>query len=135
LDSSFAAVQERGALVMGVDQITSTHHFTSTDSGGLIELQRDTLDSDGVTQIRSHMRVIATAFLAGDFTLPGQVHAQVVPGTDVMRARREYIRYTVEDLPRGAQVRIVTADSAALRAIAEFLAFQQQDHHAGMRHD
>ena len=134
-DSGFAGVQERGALVMGVDQSTSTHHFTPNEAGGLILLQRDSVDEAGIARIRSHMRGIAAAFAAGDFTLPGVVHAQVVPGTEVMRARREHITYSVEDLSRGAQVRMVTRDSAARRAIEAFLAFQRQDHHAGMRHD
>ena len=60
-DSTFAAVQSRGAVAMGVDQYTSTHHFTPTADGGIIELQRDTLDSAGVAQIRDHMRQIAGA--------------------------------------------------------------------------
>jgi hypothetical protein len=133
-DSAFADVQRRGAVAMGVDQFTSTHHFTPNDSGGLIELQRDSTDSAGTTQIRAHMRHIATAFAAGDFTLPGLVHDTVVPGTETMRSRRGEIAYSVEDLPRGAQVRLVTADTVARRAIHEFLAFQRQDHHAGARH-
>lgn len=133
-DTTFAAVQARGAVAMGVDQYTSTHHFTPTPDGGLIELQRDTLDAAGVTQIRDHMRLIAGAFANGDFTLPGMVHNQVVPGTDVMRERRGAITYTAEELPRGAQVRIRSADSVAVAAIHTFLQFQRQDHHAGMRH-
>lgn len=133
-DSTFAAVQARGAMAMGVDQYASTHHFTPRDDGGIIELQRDTADTAGVTQIRAHMRQIATAFAQGEFTLPGMVHAQVVPGTEVMRARRASITYAAVDLPLGAQVRVTTSDPAARAAIHEFLAFQRQDHRAGMRH-
>jgi hypothetical protein len=130
-DSQFAGVQDRGAVAMGVDQYTSTHLFTPLDDGGLIELQRDTVDSAGIAQIRAHMRHIAVAFKDGDFTLPGMVHAQTVPGTDQMRSLKASITYTAEDLPRGAQVRIRTTDAAALNAVHEFLAFQRQDHHAG----
>lgn len=133
-DSTFAAVQSRGAVAMGVDQYTSTHHFTPTADGGIIELQRDTLDAAGVAQIRDHMRQIADAFGNGDFSLPGMVHNQVVPGTEVMRERRSAITYTAEELPRGAQVRIRSTDSVAVAAIHAFLQFQRQDHHAGMRH-
>lgn len=134
-DSTFAAVQDRGAVVMGVDQYTSTHHFTDLPDGGMIELQRDSVDPAGIAQIRAHMQQIATAFAAGDFTLPGMVHAQVVPGTGTMAARRSVISYAAVELPNGAQVRITTTDSVALKAVHEFLAFQRQDHHAGMRHD
>jgi hypothetical protein len=80
------------------------------------------------------MHHIAAAFSAGDFSLPGFVHARDVPGTAVMVARRQMIRYTVEVLPRGAAIRLQSTDTAAVRAIHEFLAFQRQDHHAGAKH-
>ena len=37
----------------------------------------------------------------------------------------------VSDLPRGAELHIRTADPEARRAVAEFLAFQRREHHAG----
>jgi hypothetical protein len=134
-DSGFAGVQSRGEQAMGVDQFTSTHVFEPLPDGGRISLQRDTVDSAGIAQIRSHMGRIAAAFKSGDFTLPGFVHAQAVPGTDVMAARRSAISYTVEELARGGAVRLQTADTAAIRAIHEFLAFQRSDHHATGTHN
>ncbi len=126
----FAGVQARGERAMGVNQYTSTHVFEPLADGGRIALQRDQADSAGTSQIRRHMDHIAAAFGAGDFSLPGFVHARNVPGTAVMAARRQEISYTVEMLPRGAAVRLRTTDTAAVRAIHEFLAFQRQDHHA-----
>ena len=134
-DSGFAAVQERGRAAMGVDQFTSTHQFVPLADGGRIELQRDTVDNAGIEQIRMHMRQIADAFRKGDFSLPGFVHDQAVPGTDVMAARRSAISYEAMDLPRGGAVRITTTDTIAIRAIHDFLAFQRQDHHAGGKHE
>ncbi len=133
-DSEFAAVQERGRDAMGVDQYTSTHLFQSLPDGGRIELQRDTVDSAGRSQILAHMGRIATAFGTGDFALPGFVHAREVPGTAVMAARRSDIEYVVESLPRGGALRLRTRDSSAVRAIHEFLAFQRMDHRAGGMH-
>ena len=133
-DPAFAAVQTRGREAMGVDQYTSTHLFQPLQDGGRIELQRDVADSAGRAQILAHMGEIALAFAAGEFTLPGFVHARELPGTKVMAARRAEISYTVESLPRGAALRLRTADSSALAAIHEFLAFQRMDHRAGMRH-
>ena len=130
-DSGFAAVQRRGDVAMGVDQYTSTHQFQPLPDGGRIELQRDTVDRAGRTQILEHMGRIATAFGEGDFALPGFVHAREVPGTRIMANRRDAISYTVESLPRGAALRLRTGDSAAVRAIHEFLAFQRMDHRAG----
>lgn len=142
-DSAFASVQSRGAGVMGVDQYTSAHVFESLDDGGRIVLERPTAsDSTDVATIRAHMREIADAFARGDFTAPGLVHAQQVPGTKVMAARASALNYEAIDRPRGAEVRITTHDPAVLAAVHEFLAFQRADHraaghegdHAGMNH-
>ena len=132
-DSAFAALQNRGAdpRAMGVDQYTSVHVFDALPDGGRIELQRAVDDSAGVAQIRHHLRTIAGAFAEGDFATPAFVHAREAPGTAVMAAKRSLISYTVRDLPRGAELRITTHDSAAIAAVREFMAFQRMDHHAG----
>ena len=129
-DPEFAALQRRGAAAMGVDQYTSSHVFESLSDGGRIVLQRDSVDAEGTATIRAHMQDIAARFAAGDFSIPGFVHAQGVPGTEVMAARRALIRYTADTLLRGAQVRIFTTDSAAIAAVHAFLAFQRSDHRA-----
>jgi hypothetical protein len=123
-------VQARGHVAMGVDQYTSLHKFEPLPDGGRISLRRDTTDTAGVSQIRSHMREIAGAFGRGDFTLPGFVHAREVPGTREMRARRSAIQYTADTVPGGAVVRLKSSDSTAVAAIHEFLAFQRHDHRA-----
>ncbi len=130
-DSAFAGVQQRGAQVMGVDQYTSAHVFESLPDGGRIILERpDVADSVGIATIREHMRTIATAFARGDFAAPGLVHAQQVPGTDVMRELRQAITYRAADRPRGAELRISTTNARAVRAVHDFLAFQRLDHRA-----
>ncbi len=129
-DTAFAALQERGKEAMGVDQYTSSHVFEDLPDGGRIILQRDTIDSAGTEVIRAHMRDIAQHFAAGDFSIPGMVHAQEVPGTRVMAARRELIRYRADTVPNGGLVRITTTDSVTVAAVHEFLAFQRMDHRA-----
>jgi 3-methyladenine DNA glycosylase AlkD len=129
-DSGFAALQGRGAAAMGVDQYTSSHVFEPLPDGGRIVLQRQTDDSAGTAAIRAHMSTIAEQFRRGDFAVPGFVHAQEVPGTDVMASHRTRISYRADTLPRGGQVRIVTTDPAALMAVHGFLAFQRREHHA-----
>ena len=130
-DTTFAGVQKRGSTAMGVDQYTSTHRFDALPDGGRIELQRDSDDSVGVTTIRAHIRAIALAFKSGDFSTPGFVHMRMVPGTDVMAAKRGVISYEPRDLPRGAELLIRTKDAEAIVAIHRFMAFQRSDHHAG----
>jgi hypothetical protein len=134
-DPAFAGVQARGGVAMGVNQYTSRHVFEPLPDGGRIALERDVPDSEGADRIRRHMREIAKRFAAGDFRLPGFVHARAVPGTEIMAARRAAIAYAVDTLPRGAALRIRSADSTAVRAIHEFLAFQRHDHHAGAHSD
>lgn len=130
-DSSFAALQGRGAMAMGVDQYSSSHTFDVTPDGGRVSLQRDSADSVGVAQIRAHMRLIQHAFEAGDFSTPAFVHGRDMPGTAVMAAKRSAITYTYQDLPRGGAVVISTQDSAARAAIAEFMMAQRGDHRSG----
>src|SRR5437016_5309087 len=104
-DSAFAAVQARGQTVMGVDQYASAHVFEDLGDGGRIVLDAgNASDTAGIAAIRHHMRDIAAAFRAGDFTRPFEVHAQVVPGTAVMAARRTGITYAASDRLRGAEV-------------------------------
>lgn len=129
--ADFAALQERGEQAMGVDQYTSTHVFDALPDGGRIELQRDMDDAAGVAQIRQHLQEIARAFQDGDFSTPAFVHMKDVPGASVMAERGEAIAYSYGELPRGAEVRIVTSDPEALEAIHAFLAFQREEHHAG----
>ncbi|MEP6733026.1 MAG: hypothetical protein ABJE10_20455 [bacterium] len=129
-DSSFAAMQRRGKMAMGVDQYTSIHKFDDLADGGRIELQRDRDDSVGVHAIRAHLRGIAKAFQTGDFSTPAFVHMQSVPGTAEMSKRRAVLRYSVKELPRGGELRITTSDSGAVKAVHEFLAFQRGEHHA-----
>jgi len=130
-DSGFTAMQARGQTVMGVDQYASAHVFEDLVDGGRIVLDaRSRSDTAGVVAIRRHMRDIATAFRAGDFAKPFGVHAQVVPGSPVMAARRTKITYEATARPRGAEVRIRTSDAAAVAAIHAFLAFQRAAHHA-----
>jgi len=116
---------------MGVDQYTSAHVFEDLPDGGRVVLERDdAADTAAIAAIRGHMREIAASFRAGDFTKPFQVHAQTVPGTALMRDRRAAISYEPVDRPRGGEVRITSRDSAAVRAIHAFLAFQRDQHHA-----
>ena len=130
-DSNFARLQQRGETVMGVDQYRSKHVFQDLPSGGRIVLDRDDAsDTASIRAIRSHMREIQRAFQRGDFTAPGLVHARDVPGTRVLAEKRAAIRYASVDRPRGAELRILTADPAAVAAVHEFLAFQRADHRA-----
>ena len=70
-------------------------------NGGRISLQSAPSDEGGPATVRTHMRSIADAFAAGNFDIPGYVHAGKVPGTDVMREKASLIHYQAKDLARG----------------------------------
>ena len=130
-DTGFAALQQRGKMVMGVDQYTSAHRFDDLPDGGRVVLTRSAVDTAGVRTIRAHLADIARAFAAGDFGHTMAVHQHELPGTAIMRERRAAISYRVDTLPGGGAVRITTRDSTAVRAIHQFLAAQRGEHHAG----
>ena len=130
-DSSFAALQARGKMAMGVDQYASAHRFDVLPDGGRIALEMKDGDSLAVAQIRAHMKLIEHAFQAGDLSTPEFVHARPMPGTDIMSRNKALIHYTYADLPRGGEGRITTTDSTSLAAIREFLIAQRGDHRAG----
>jgi hypothetical protein len=130
-DTGYRAMQLRGQQTMGVDQTTSSHGFESLPDGGRIVLVRNVDDSAGVARIRAHLRDMQRAFGAGDFSMPMFIHMKTVPGVSVMATRHTLITYTESDLPNGGALRITTADSVALTAIHQFLAFQRTEHHAG----
>jgi hypothetical protein len=130
-DSAFAAVQARGATVMGVSQTASTHVFEDLPDGGRIVYTANAAnDTAAVHAIQAHLRDIAGAFAKGDFSQPAQVHGREVPGTAALAARNATVRYLVADRPDGGELRIVTNDAATLAAVRDFLQFQRTDHRA-----
>jgi hypothetical protein len=130
-DSAYADVQHRGEAVMGVDQYTSKHVFEDLPDGGRILLERDdATDTAAISQIRAHMREVASDFTNGNFAKPFAVHAMALPGTQVMTALKAEIEYTAVDRARGAEVRITSSAPAAIDAVHRFLAFQRSDHRA-----
>ena len=130
-DTSFEAMQQRGARVMGVDQYASTHTFDELPDGGRISLVSNTGEQVAVDAIRAHMQSIARDFARGDFTNPSLVHMTEVPGTAILKRKARSIEYRYEPTARGGAVRIVTKDAAAIAALREFMQYQRTSHHAG----
>jgi hypothetical protein len=122
----------RGEKVMGFDQAATSHHFFLYEDGGAIEVTvKDRSDKKNLSAIREHLPQIVKLFAKGDFSLPGFVHAQPVPGTEDMNRLRDRIAYAYEDVRDGGRVRITTRHARALAAVYQFLRFQIQDHKTG----
>jgi len=141
LASAAAAVQQqhdstamntRGAHVMGFDQNKTTHHFTLTKTGGIIQVQaNDPSDTTSCDHIRMHLEHISKAFAQGDFTDPHEVHAETPPGVPTMKARKAKITYQFESIAKGAKVIITTEDPKALEAVHDYLRYQIREHKTG----
>jgi hypothetical protein len=127
-----AALEARGDRHMGFQQQLTVHHFRLQERGGAIEVTaRDPADATTVEQVRGHLRHIAGAFAAGDFSIPEAVHAQQPPGVSSLRAAGADVAYRFEELPAGGRVVLTAATPIALAAVQEFLRFQITDHETG----
>jgi hypothetical protein len=131
-DAHHAAVDARGARVMGFDQAQTTHHFRLYQDGGAIEVAvKDPADAGNRDAIRRHLPHIAVLFADGRFDAPMLVHDSPVPGTDDLTRLKAAVTYTYVETPGGGRVDIVTTHPDALAAVHRFLAFQIADHRTG----
>jgi hypothetical protein len=131
-DAHHAGVNARGEAAMGFSQTETTHHFTLTRDGGLIQVEaKDRADTANRERIRQHLAHIAQMFAAGDFDTPMLVHARTPPGAPTMSRLKAEIVYTFEETERGGRVRIATKSAEALAAVHDFLRFQIEDHQTG----
>lgn len=125
-------VDSRGDKAMGFSHEATKHHFLLYGDGGAIEVVTNSAkDMANRDMIRTHLKMIAGMFSAGNFELPMFIHKTNVPGTANMKRLRKQIRYTFAELPSGGEVRITTANRRAIEAIHNFLRFQIRDHRTG----
>jgi hypothetical protein len=124
-----AGVEHRHQEATGLPSDGIEHHFLLSAHGGSIRLEvKDSSQTAARDRVRAHLKEIARAFSAGDFSMPAHIHDRVPPGVEGMKARQEAIRYTFSETPKGGEVAIATVDAAALAAVHEFLRFQISDH-------
>ena len=131
-DTHHAAVDARGARVMGFDQARTIHRFRLYQDGGAIEVAvKDPADAGNRDAIRRHLPHIAALFADGRFDAPALVHATSVPGTEVLARLKAAVTYTYVETADGGRVDVVTTHPDALAAVHRFLAFQIADHRTG----
>jgi hypothetical protein len=131
-DAHHAAVDARGARVMGFDQARTIHHFRLYEDGGAIEVAvKDPADAGNRDAIRRHLPHLAALFADGRFDAPMLVHDTMVPGTDDLARLKAAVTYTYVETPGGGRVDVVTTHPDAVAAVHRFLAFQIADHRTG----
>ena len=123
------AMMERGNVAMGFNQTMIHHHFMSTTTGGeIMIMSTNQTDVKTINEIRSHVKEIQYEFSQGNFTKPFYIHAQIVPGTDVMTAKKDLIHYSVKDIDGGSVLMLTANDTQLLTAIHQFMNFQSSQH-------
>jgi len=118
-------MNKRGDKHMGFDHLKTTHHFLLANDGGSINVEaNDVKDSESRDQIRRHLRHIAMMFGEGNFEVPMLIHEKTPPGSEVMKQLKSEIGYEFIETERGASIKISTTNEQAVKAIHEFLTFQ-----------
>lgn len=120
---------ERGNVAMGFNQTKIHHHFMATTTGGeIMIMSTNTTDTQTINEIRSHVKDIQYEFSQGNFSKPFYIHAQVVPGTEVMTVKKDLIQYSIKDMDGGSILILTTNDTELLDAIQKFMNFQSSQH-------
>jgi hypothetical protein len=123
------AMLERGDIAMGFNQSKIHHHFMSTSTGGEIMIMSTNMsDTQTINEIKSHVKDIQYEFSQGNFTKPFYIHDQIVPGTDIMTAKKDLIQYSINDIDGGSALILTTNDTELLNAIQQFMDFQSSQH-------
>ena len=120
---------ERGNIAMGFNQTRIHHHFMSTTTGGEIMIMSENMsDVQTINEIKSHVKDIQYEFSQGNFTKPLYIHDQIVPGTDIMTAKKNLINYSIKDIDGGSVLILTTNDTQLLNAMQQFMNFQSSQH-------
>lgn len=122
-------MMERGNIAMGFNQNKITHNFAVTPNGGSITITSlNSNDTQRINQIRTHLMNIQKDFSEGNFTKPFFIHAQEVPGTDVMTKKKDLIKYNILELRDGSSLALTTNDEELMDAISQFMKYQATAH-------
>ena len=120
---------ERGNVAMGFNQSMIHHHFMATTVGGEIMIMSTNMsDTKTINEIKSHVKDIQHEFSQGNFTKPFYIHDQIVPGTEIMTAKKDLIQYSIKDIDGGSVLILTTNDTELLNAIQQFMNFQSTQH-------
>lgn len=123
-------MMERGNVAMGFNQSKISHHFITTLNGGnIIITALNYNDTQTINQIKDHIKDIQKEFSEGNFTKPFFIHAQKVPGTEVMTEKKNLIKYDTLELKNGSSLILTTNDKDLIDAIHQFVEFQATAHH------
>lgn len=122
-------VAARGASVMPFDLERTTHRFAKADTGGVqTVVADDPTDTDQIDLIRRHLLEETDRFSRGDYTDPGRIHGDDMPGLAALRNGAARITVAYQDTPAGGQITYTTADPPLVTALHAWFDAQVSDH-------
>jgi hypothetical protein len=124
-----AEVAAKGASVMPFDLERTTHRFAKADTGGVQTVVADNpADTGQINLIRQHLRKETDRFSQGDYSDPGRIHGDDMPGLAALRDGAARITVTYRDDPAGGQITYTTTDPALVTALHAWFDAQVSDH-------
>lgn len=125
-----AEVAKRGKDVMPFTLAATTHIFTKGAEGGVQRVvAKNTSDTAQVTLVRKHLQEIREQFLKGDFSGPGHIHGQDMPGlAELKDAKPGQIDIAYKDITGGAELSYKTSVATLVAALHKWFDAQLSDH-------
>jgi len=123
-------VSKRGKDVMPFSLSATTHIFSKTAAGGTQQVvAKKASDTAQVQLIRQHLQEIRMQFLNGDFSGPGHIHGEDMPGlTELRDAKPGQLDISYKEIEGGAQLTYKTANSVLVSALHKWFDAQLSDH-------
>ena len=129
-----AEVAAKGNGVMPFDLAKTTHVFTDLDDGGRQTVTaNDATDTEQIVSIRSHLQEEEAKFRGGDFSDPGAIHGENMPGLGELKSAAGRVQVRYEELSDGARLWYSSADPILVDALHDWFNAQSSDH--GSEHD
>jgi hypothetical protein len=122
-------VAKRGAQVMPFDLEQTTHVFQKLEDGGLQKVVvKNPANKKQIALIQSHLKEESEKFRKGDFSDPGKIHGEGMPGLAELKVGAARIDVGYAALPDGAQIRYTTKDAKLIAALHRWFDAQLSDH-------
>jgi hypothetical protein len=124
-----AEVAGRGAQVMPFDLEQTMHVFQKLEDGGLQKVVvKDQSNKKQIALIQAHLKEESERFRKGDFSDPGKIHGEDMPGLAELKAGAEQIDVRYAPLPDGAEIRYTTKDPKTAMVLHRWFDAQLSDH-------
>jgi len=124
-------VHNSAHTVMPFDMSKTVHIFRMTEEGGVQRVvTRDASGASQVPLIQQHLKHEAARFQKGDYSDPGMLHGQDMPGLKDLQAAGAKIAVSYTALAEGAEIRFSTDNRRLLTAIHRWFGAQLSEHGA-----